>query len=98
MADTVESIMHQCQETERVCPNPQQWNILWELLPDRQRKGGGWSPPAPLILVAWHDTTSLEKMIRFKEHLEWAKSHGALPSVAQYLLSLSEDDWHHLGE
>ena len=41
-----------CRENSRVCPMPQRWNALWELLPNRKRVGGGWEPPLPLILAA----------------------------------------------
>jgi hypothetical protein len=43
----------------RVCPQPQKWDELWKLLPDRKRVGGGWDPPLPLILAAWWHTSAL---------------------------------------
>ena len=77
---------------------PQRWNALWELLPDRRRVGGGWEPPAPLILAAWYETPGLLKMLRLAEHIEWAASHGAMESVAAFLHGLKEDEWFHLGD
>jgi hypothetical protein len=38
------------------------------------------------------------KMIRLREHLEWAEKHGELDSVDKFLRALPETDWHHLGE
>ena len=35
----------------RVCPQPQAWQRLWDMLPGKHRTGGGWSPPLPLILA-----------------------------------------------
>ena len=44
------------RSNDRVCPQPQKWNELWEMLPDRRRAGEGWEPSLPLILDAWWDT------------------------------------------
>ena len=44
---------------ERVCPQPQRWNELWKMLPNRKRIGNGWDPPLPLILAAWWGGMSL---------------------------------------
>jgi hypothetical protein len=97
-AESTERLIAYCRENSRICPMPQQWNKLWELLPDRRRVGGGWEPALPLILAAWHDTSGMQKMLRLAEHIEWAAEHGALGSVAVYLRGLSEEDWFHLGD
>ncbi len=68
------------------------------MLPDKQQKGAGWEPPLPLILAAWWDTPALPKMLRFREHLEWASAHGVLDQVHSYLGQLPEGEWHHIGE
>lgn len=47
MNDTPDTLIAYCRENNRVCPMPQRWNALWELLPDRARVGGGWEPPLP---------------------------------------------------
>lgn len=77
---------------------PDRWNALWKLLPNRRRAGGGWEPPLPLILAAWHGTPGMLKMLRLAEHIEWAAEYGALESVALFLRGLREEDWFHLGE
>jgi hypothetical protein len=74
------------------------WSQLWELLPDRRRVGLGWQPSAPLILAAWWETTDQDKQQRLIAHIQWAHDHGELEQVNQYLRSLSEDQWHHIGE
>jgi hypothetical protein len=71
------------------------WNELWEMLPDRNRKGLGWEPPLPLILAAWWETSALEKRNRFEEHLIYAERKGILEEVAVFLRSLPEDQWFH---
>ncbi len=79
----------------RVCPQPMQWNELWEKLPNRTRKGLGWEPPLPLILTAWWDTPILAKKLRFREHLEWADKHGILGEIYEFMTNLTEDQWYH---
>ena len=98
MSESVESLVAYCREKDRVCPLPQRWNELWQMLPDRQRRGVGWEPALPLILAAWHDTPGMLKMLRLEEHIEWAAQHGVLDEVAKFLRSLSEDQWFHLGD
>ena len=95
---TLEEVLAEGQKSQRVCPQPQKWNELYQLLPDKRRKGNGWEPALPLILAAWWDTPALLKMLRFREHVEWASRHGALDAVHDFLTTLDETDWHHLGE
>jgi len=86
-------------ENGRVCPQPQKWQRLYELLPDKKkRKGAGWEPPLPLILAAWWGTPPSSKILRVREHIEWAAAHGVLDEVYSFLHSLPEDEWHHLGD
>ncbi len=40
------------------------------------RVGSGWNPPLPLILAAWDHTTGLEKLLRLKQHIEYATEKG----------------------
>ena len=87
-----------CRQYDRVCPNPNEWSHLYNLLPEKRRKGSGWEPSLPLILAAWHDTPALMKMVRLEEHINWASSHGALDAVEDFLRSLKEDQWFHLGQ
>jgi hypothetical protein len=67
---------------------------MWELLPNRRRKGLGWEPSAPLILAAWDHTSDAEKRERFHYHLRWADEHGALAEVATFITSLKPEEWH----
>lgn len=90
------ALLDYCNENGRFCPQPQPWNRLWEMLPDRQQKpSGGWKPPLPLILAAWSDTTGLEKMLRLRDHIQWADEHGAIDDVDAYLRGLTEAQWFH---
>jgi len=85
-------------ENGRICPQPGKWSALYELLPDTRSDAYGSIPAAPLILAAWRTTGDEEKAIRLREHLEWAQQHGALDRVHQYLASLPEHEWHHVGD
>jgi hypothetical protein len=51
MKDDAQTLIAYSREHQRVCPQPQRWQALWEMLPDRRQVDGGWSPPLPLILV-----------------------------------------------
>ena len=87
-----------CRANGRVCPMPQLWNALWEMLPRRSREGLSWRPAPPLILAAWHDTPAVLKMSRLEEHIDWAVQHGAFGEVDRFLRSLSESQWLHTGD
>lgn len=91
----LESIIEHCQQNNRICPQPNHWHKLWDLLPNKRRVGLGWEPPLPLILAAWWDTPSLLKAVRFREHLAWADDHEALDVVDAYLRGLTEEQWFH---
>jgi len=97
--ETFDALWEYCTANERVVPAPQRWNELFQMLCDtRQLPSGGWEPPLPLILAAWHDTPALLKQLRLKEHIEWAGDHGQLDEVGRFLRSLDEKEWFHFGE
>ena len=98
MSDTVEGLVAYCRENDRVCPLPQRWNQLWEMLPGRSGIGADCQPPPPLILAAWHDTPAMLKMFRLSEHIEWAEKNGSLEAVGNFLRGLREEDWFHIGD
>jgi hypothetical protein len=88
------SLLSFVRENGRICPSPQKWNELWELLPGRRRAGAGWEPPPPLILAVWDHTTDIEKRERFALHFTWAAQRNALEGVAQFLNALTPEQWH----
>jgi hypothetical protein len=94
----LEEVFAEATKNGRVCPQPQRWQELYEMLPGKQRKGAGWEPSFPLILAAWWETPDLSKMLRLREHIEWAVSHNCLDDIYRFLCELPEDQWHHLGE
>ena len=96
MNDALEALTAYCRENNRVCPMPQRWNALWQLLPKPGGEHG--RPPAPLILGAWYDTPALLKMMRLAEHIEWADKFGSMEQVSAFVRGLTEEDWFHVGE
>ena len=78
----------------RICPQPQQWKKLWELLPNRRRKESGWEPSLPLILAAWWETTNEQKQQRFHDHVRWADEHDALQVIADFIDQMGDNDWY----
>ena len=93
----LQEVLTDIQKNNRVCPKPQKWLQLYELLPNKKRKGAGWEPALPLILAAW-DTPAMFKMLRLREHIEWADAHGCLDEVYSFLQVLPEEEWHHISE
>jgi hypothetical protein len=91
---TFDELIAMAGKDGRVCPQPMVWNRLWELLPDRQRKGAGWEPPPPLILAAWWETSDYAKRERFHLHLRWPSEHGAAEAVAKLLSDMKPEDWY----
>jgi hypothetical protein len=90
----LDALLRDWETQGRVCPQPQAWQKLWDMLPDKHRSGGSWSPPLPLILAAWHEATDAEKAERFRSHLAWAAKHAALDEVIAFLRSLAPSDWY----
>ncbi len=95
---TLEEVIAEVKKNDRVCPQPDKWNRLYEMLPNKKRKGNGWEPSLPLILAAWRDTPAISKMLRLREHVEWAEKEQCLEEVYNFLISLNETDWHHIGD
>lgn len=91
--DFFKELIDYCKENNRICPMPDYWNELWKRLKNKKRK----EPAVPLILGAWNEPALL-KQLRFFEHLEWAKEQGQLEEISDYVKSLKEENWYHLGE
>lgn len=49
---TLQEALTEAQKNNRVCPQPQEWQQLYDLLPNKKRIGAGWEPSLPLILAA----------------------------------------------
>lgn len=94
--DPLSALLAYVDEEPRVCPKPQIWNRLFDLLPEKRRVGNGWEPPLPLILAAWENTSDLEKRERFHLHIRWAADHGAFDQINQFVRAMPPEHWHRL--
>jgi len=95
---SVEELLGYCRENGRICPRPQQWNELYQLLLTTPRTVVGQKPRLPLILAAWWETSDEEKHERLEQQIRWAHDHAMFHPAAKYLASLPEDKWHHAGD
>ncbi len=91
---TFEDILREVTKDGRVCPQPDHWNRLWEMLPGRRRHGISWEPPLPFIPAAWWESSDSVKRERLNMHIRWAQEHGALEQVAQFIFSLKPEGWY----
>jgi hypothetical protein len=90
--------LSEAQKKNRICPQPQKWNELYSMLPNKRQSHNGWEPPLPLILAAWDEAPAISKILRLKEHIEWAFQQGCLDAVHKFLCNLKEEDWYHGGD
>jgi hypothetical protein len=93
MEEKLKTLLEYVKADGRICPMPDSWNQLWEMLPDKKRVGMGWEPSLPLILAAWWDTPLLAKILRLAEHIRYAAEHGVLDEVDVYLRGLKPEQW-----
>jgi hypothetical protein len=96
--NTLEELIQYCKDNDRVCPQPQLWNEMWNKLKDKKQIGVGWEPPLPLILAAWYVSSDSSKQFRLVQHLNWADSHGQLKEISDFLISLTEEQWFHTND
>ena len=53
----LEQVLSEAQKNNRVCPQPQNWQELYELLPNKKR-GGEWVEPGPPSYSRTGETTA----------------------------------------
>lgn len=81
----------------RVCPKPQPWFDLHALLAGHATPGE-LPPRPPADAQSWKKTSSRAKATCFGDHIRWAADRPrALHGMAEFLLALREDEWHHGG-
>lgn len=92
----MEELMLEARRNNRVCPRPQDWQALYDMLPAKRQVDGQWEPPLPIAPQAWPVTSSMIKRLCLRDHLEWAAHHGAAAPVLAFLRSVPEDNWLHV--
>ncbi len=96
---TVEQALIEVRRFNRVCPQPEPWQRLYQLLLSVAGSDGTrQQPPPPLTGRTWEATSAMPKRICLRDQLEWAAPYGALPQVMEFLMSLPETQWHHMGD
>jgi hypothetical protein len=95
---TLDAAMLVARRNNRVCPRPDRWQELFALLPPRKTLRGVQNPPGPIVGPVWKVTASLTKRLAFREHMEWAERQGVLESIMDFMQSMPEADWLHMGE
>jgi hypothetical protein len=93
-SEKASELIKYCRQGGRICPQPNNWNDLWNLLPNKVNGPQGWQPSLPLILAAWWEATDLMKMLRLEEHIIRADELGGIAVVDEFLRSLEEEDWY----
>jgi hypothetical protein len=87
--------MDEARRNRRVCPAPEAWLQLYEMLPGKRQVGRTWEPQPPIPREAWEITASINKRMCLRDHIEWADKQGCLNEVLAFLKSLPEESWHH---
>lgn len=91
--EKLKSLLEYVKADGRICPMPDYWNKLWEMLPDKKHIGREWKPPMPLTLAVWWETPLETKTMRLDRHIRYAAEHGILDEVDAYLRGLRSDQW-----
>lgn len=78
-----------------MCPLPPAWRKLHQLLCVLLQPRRSDPAPEPMDATGWEQSTDLQKRLRLREQLAWAKHHGGLHVAHEFLRSLDEDDWQH---
>lgn len=88
----LEALIKYC-EGKGICPMPDPWNRMFNILADGVDRRSGVELPLPLILAAWHDCGEWHKQDRFLTHLHLAAEHGKLAAIDKYLRALPDESW-----
>ncbi|HSV44842.1 MAG TPA: hypothetical protein VLJ58_03535 [Ramlibacter sp.] len=95
---TLDQVMAEARRNNRVCPQPQLWEQLYDMLPGKIKRLGRIQPQPPLTGRAWAATPALAKRVALRDHIEWADAHARLDEVMAFFRQMSEEQWHHLGD
>jgi hypothetical protein len=96
--ESFESLWAYCMANNRLVPVPIEWAALHQKLAISETGPAPRRALLPLILAAWHHTMPIDKLLRFKHHIEWARDHQQLNEIGDFLRSLPEQKWVHFGE
>lgn len=90
---TVQAVMIEARRLNRVAPCAPEWERLHDLL----KSAGGANPPPPFTGPEASATPPLVQRMRIRDQVEWAAQHGLLQRLFDFLQSLPESRWVHMG-
>ena len=80
------ALLDYCAMDGRICPAPDAWHRMWQLLDARATDRKPSPPPAP-------DEPENSLKWALVDHLLWADQLGMFGEVEQYLRELTPDQW-----
>jgi len=93
LSKTAIFLIDYCSTEGRICPNSENWQKLWQMLPeDIHKVGPEQKAPEPLTIPILY-SENWEKQKTLKEQIVWADVHGVIAKVDQFLRHLSQDEW-----
>ena len=92
MNTALDALLAFVQLEDRVCPNPQEWMAMYDLLPPRVA-GDKSHPGIPLILGGW-DSSDAAKRRRLAAQIRFAEANGVFDVVDRFLRRLPESAWY----
>lgn len=93
----LDEVLQEARRGNRVCPQPESWHALFEILQRHAAVKQLKLPASPLTGKSWKATPSLAKRMCLREQVEWAAAHGCLTPLYDGLKSIPDTDWHYMG-
>ena len=90
---TVQTVMIEARRLNRVAPCAPEWARLHDLL----ASAGCGNPPPPFTGQEASAIPPLVQRMRVRDQVEWAAQHGLLQGLFDFLQSLPESRWVHMG-
>lgn len=90
---TVQVVMVEARRLNRVAPCAPEWERLHAVLKSADRG----EPPPPFTGAEASDVPPLVQRMRIRDQVEWAARHGLLQRLFEFLQSLPESRWVHMG-
>jgi hypothetical protein len=90
---SVQVVMAEARRHNRVCPIATEWQRLHALLASVAADA-----PPPMTGAELRRSPPLVRRIRMRDQVEWAAQHGLLRELFDFIESLPEDHWLHMGE
>lgn len=97
-ASGADLLTQEAKRNNRVCPKPDQWRQLHDMLRARAPQASAAALAPPFAGTEWQRTTSLAKRLSFRSLIDWTIANALVEDALRFLRALPEDQWHHMGE